>query len=144
MSTVPGDDQQTAVAQTSRRSSLQLFFRYPLHLLTAWREVRFARKSARLALLCYRQLRSEHPELADEGLYEGFVAERNAVDVSDARAILQRAAASFASWPAAHDLKFVNVVQYLVISEYLVAYPKRNGTTSNMARVIAQVIPREL
>jgi hypothetical protein len=144
MSIVPEDDQQTAEAQGSKRLSLQRLFRYPLHLLAAWREVRFARKSARLALLRYRQLRSAHPELAGKGLYEGFVSERNAVDVSAARAILQRAEASFATWPADHDLKFVNVVQYLIISEYLVAYPKRNGTTTNMARVIAQVIPREL
>jgi hypothetical protein len=137
MSIAPEDDRQADQAQGSKRLSLQ-------RLLAAWREVRFARKSARLALVRFERLRSEHTELAGEALYERFVSERNAVDASVARGNLQRAQASFAAWPADHDLKFVNVVQYLVISEYLVAHPKRSGTTTNMARVIAEVIPREL
>jgi hypothetical protein len=35
-------------------------------------------------------------------------------------------------------------VQYLVISEYLALYPKRGGTTVNMVRIIAQIIPGQL
>jgi hypothetical protein len=77
-------------------------------------------------------------------LYEAFVRDRNAIDASAAQVILQRAEDSFATWPTDRDLKFMDVMKYLVISEYLISHSKRGGTSINMACVIEQVIPREL
>ena len=72
------------------------------------------------------------------------MCERNALEASAARGILQRAEASFAAWPNDRDLIFRDVVQYLVISEYLASHPERGGTTVNMTRIIAQIIPGQL
>jgi hypothetical protein len=140
----PEDDDASAELERSGRSYLQRFSRYALQLVAVWRELRFAKKAGQLALVRYQRLRTERPELTGQALLEAFVCERNALEASAARGILQRAAASFATWPSEHDLNFLNVVQYLVISEYLASHPKRRGTTINMARTIAQVIPRRL
>jgi len=112
--------------------------------MAAWRELRFAKKAARQDLARHRLLRATRPELTGRALYEAFVCQRNTVGASAAQAILQRAEASFAAWPADHDLIFRNVVQYLVISEYLVSNPTHHGTATNMARIIATVIPKDL
>jgi hypothetical protein len=112
--------------------------------MAAWRELRFAKNAGRQALARHRRLRAARPELTGRALYEAFVCERNGVGASAAQAVLQRAEASFAAWPADHDLIFRNVVQYLVISEYLVSHPTHHGTATNMARIIAKVIPKEL
>jgi hypothetical protein len=137
-----GDDD--AELESAGRFSLRRFSRYASQLVGVWHELRFAKRGGRLALARYERLRRERPELAGQALYEVFVCERNALEASAARAILQRAEASFAAWPTDRDLKFLNVVQYVVISEYLASHPKRRGTSTNMARIIAQVIPRHL
>jgi hypothetical protein len=143
MAVEPEDNHALAESESSGRFNLRRFSRYALPLVAAWRELRFARKAGRLALAHYRRLQTERPELTGQALYETFVCERNALETSAARVILQRAEASFAAWPIDRDLIFRDVVQYLVISEYLAAHAERGGTTTNMARIIAQVIPGE-
>jgi hypothetical protein len=140
----PEDDDAPAELENSGRFNLRRFYRCTLPLMAAWRELRFAKKAARLALARYHRLRAERPELNGQALYQAFVCERNAIDESAARAILQRAEASFAAWPNDRDLIFRDVVQYLAISEYLASHPERGGTTVNMTRIIAQIIPGQL
>jgi hypothetical protein len=130
--------------ESSGRFSLQRFSRTSLQLVAAWREVRFAKNAGRLALDLYQRLRKERPELTGRALYEAFVCERNALGKSAAQVILQRAEASFAAWPNDRDLIFRDVVQYVVISEYLVLHPKRGGTTTNMAGTISRLISANL
>jgi len=140
----PEDNNAAAELKRSGRFNLERLSRYTSPLVAAWRELRFAKKAGRLALARYQRLRTERPELAGQALYEAFVCERNALEASAARGILQRAEASFAAWPNDRNLIFRDVVQYLVISEYLAAHAERSGTTTNMARIIAQVIPGQL
>jgi hypothetical protein len=144
MLTDPEDNVAEAELESADRFGLLQFLRHPLHFTAAWRQLRYARKAARRALARYQGLRTARPELAGRSLYEAFVCDRNAIEPSAARVILQRAEASFATWPTDRDLKFMDVLKYLVISEYLVSHPKRGGTSINMARIIEQVIPREL
>jgi len=118
--------------------------RYTIPLVASWREFRFAKKTGLLALNRFQRLRMEKPELTGHALYNTFVCERNAIEPSAAREILQRAEASFAAWPNDRDLVFRDVVQYLAISEYLALYPKRGGTTVNMVRIITKIIPGNL
>jgi hypothetical protein len=139
----PEDNVAEADLESSERFSLLRFLRHPLQFIAAWRELRYSRKAARLALARYQGLRVERPELTGRALYEVFVCDRNAIGASAARVILQRAEASFATWPTDRDLKFMDVLKYLVISEYLVSHPKRGGTSINMARIIEQMIPRK-
>jgi len=118
--------------------------RNPLHFVTAWRELRFAKKAVKRALLLHQRLRAERPALTGRALYLAFVCERSALGASAAQGVLQRAEASFAAWPNERDLIFRDVVQYLVISEYLASNPQRGSTTINMARTIEQLVPGEL
>jgi hypothetical protein len=138
------DENDAEELESSGRFSVSRIFRAPLELGAALRELRFARKAGRMALDHYQRLRITRPELSGRTLYEVFVRERNALGVSDARAILQRAEASFAAWPNDRDLIFRDVVQYLVISEYLVSHPKRSGTATNMTRTISRLISGKL
>jgi hypothetical protein len=140
----PEDNVAEADLEGPERFSLLQFLRHPLRFTAAWRELRYSRKAARLALDRYQGLQAERPDLTGRALYEAFVCDRNTIEASAARVILQRAEASFAMWPADRDLKFMDVLKYLVISEYLVSHPKRGGTSINMARIIEQVIPLEL
>jgi hypothetical protein len=140
----PEDNDSPGELERSGRFSLQRFSRYALPVMAAWRELRFAKKAGRLALARYQRLRTERPELTGQPLYEAFVCERNALEASAARGILQRAEESFAAWPNDRELIFRDVVQYLVISEYLESHPERGGTTVNMTRIIAKIIPGQL
>ncbi len=127
--------------ESPKMRSLVAFLLQPL---TAWRERRYATHAALAALSLYHRLRAKEPALAGTALYEAVVRMRNGIAASDARAVLRRARESFAAWPVDRDLIFRDVVQYLVISEYLKAKAKRASTTINMAYVVAQIIPKEL
>jgi hypothetical protein len=120
------------------------FLRPVLELTAAWRELRFAKKSGRLALDRYRLLKTKRPDLSGRALYEVFVCERNAIGASAAQVILQRADSSFVSWSNERGLNFRHVVQYLVISEYLESNAERQGTVTNMAATLARLIPERL
>jgi hypothetical protein len=140
----PEDDDATEQLESSGRFKLSRFFRAPLQLGASWRELQFAKNAGRQALDRYQRLRKLRPELTGRALFEAFVCERNAIGASAAQVILQRAEASFAAWPNDRGLIFRDVVQYLVISEYLVSHPKRGGTTTNMARTISRLISEKL
>jgi hypothetical protein len=132
-----------AAVASLERMHLRRFAPFVLERLAAWREWRFAKQAGFAALALFRRLRAQRPELAGRALYEAFVCQRNGIETSAARAILRLADDSFAAWPNERDLIFRDVVQYLVISEYLLSNSKRVGTTSNMARVVARIIPKE-
>jgi hypothetical protein len=130
--------------ENSGHARLRGLSRYTEPLVASWREFRFAKKAGLLALNRLQRLRIEKPELTRQALYEAFVCQHNAIEASAARGILQRAEASFATWPNDRDLIFRDVVQYLAISEYLALYPSRGGTTVNMVRIISKIIPGNL
>lgn len=109
----------------------------------AWRERRYARGAANSALLLYHRMRAKEPALARIDLYAAIVCIRSGVSTPEARAILHRARESFAAWPIDRDLIFRDIVQYLVISEYLKYQSTRASTTINMADVVAKIIPKE-
>jgi hypothetical protein len=109
----------------------------------AWREWRFARRTAQAALALFRRIREQQPELAGRALYEAIVCQRNGIEAYAARVILRHADDSFAAWPKERALIFRDVVQYLVITEYLLSNSERTGTATNMAKVVAKIIPME-
>jgi hypothetical protein len=131
-------------AASERVSLLRLLPRFAMEYVAAWREWRVAKQAGQAELDFYQTLRAKRSDLAGKALYEAFVCERNRIEASAARTILRHAEESFAAWPNERDLVFRDVVQYLVISEYLLSHPKRVGTTINMCRVISRLIPMDL
>jgi len=139
-----GPDQVApAEAASSERVSLRRLARFAMEYVAVWREWQFAKHAGQAALASFQSLRAKRPDLAGRALYEAFVCERNGIEASAARAILRHAEDSFAAWPNERDLVLRDVVQYLVISEYLVSNPKRVGTAINMSRVISRLIPMD-
>jgi hypothetical protein len=110
----------------------------------AWRELRFAKEAGQRALACFRRLQANQPTLSGRPLYEAFACEYGRIDSAAARTMLHRAEASFAAWPNERELIFRDVVQYMVILEYLATHPKRSGTTANMTGVLSKIIPVQL
>jgi len=73
-----------------------------------------------------------------------FVCEYSELEIAVARGVLRCVEASLADWTSEKDLVFRDVVQYVVIVEYLALHPKRSGTTANMVQVLLDIIPGQL
>jgi hypothetical protein len=138
------DDSITLAIEDTGGFSLRRLCRFASNRMAVWREQKYARSAGQRALALFQRLHKEQPELTGEALFEVFVCQRNELHGSAAKMILRRAEESFAAWPNERDLIFRDVVQYLVISEYLVSYPKRTGTTTNMVGIISKVISKDL
>ncbi len=113
-------------------------------ILVAWQERRFARRGSLEVLDVYRREHAAHPELSGKHLYAAVVATYMGTDRETASTIVRQAGESFADWPNWRDMTFRDVVDFVVISDYLRSNPGRSGPDANMRRVIAKVIPGEL
>jgi hypothetical protein len=113
----------------------------PMLIMT---EFFYTRRASRRLLHLYETVHREHPKHGARALYEEVVVRWSDVDVPAARAILRRAAQSFVDWDSDRDLRFRDVVIYLVADDYVRAHPERHGARSRMARTAARTIPREI
>jgi len=113
-------------------------------ILVGWEERRFARRGSVGVLEAYRREHAAHPELSGKALYVAVVAAYLGTDRETASRIVRQAGESFADWPNWRDMTFRDVVNYVVIADYIRANPGRGGPDANMRRVIAKVIPGEL
>ena len=66
------------------------------------------------ALDALRDVRVAAPDLAGDALYERILSARFGLDGSDARELVEGARESYAEWPVERELKFSDVVHYLV------------------------------
>jgi hypothetical protein len=107
-------------------------------------ENRFARRASLDVLEVYRREHATQPELSGKELYVAVVAAYLGTDRESALTIVRQAGESFADWPNWRDLTFRDVVDFVVIADYLRSNPGHDGANMNMRRVIARVIPGEL
>ena len=84
-----------------------------------------------------------NPDSFGKALYERIVIRRSGLDVKAAAGVLRRAEQSFCQWPSERELKFRDLVRYIVIEEYL-RYHVAIGTRTNLEYVVARVIPENL
>jgi hypothetical protein len=112
--------------------------------LFARAEDRFARRASLDVLDVYRREHAAHPELSGKELYVAVVATHMNTDRETASRIVRQAGESFADWPNWRDLTFRDVVDFVVIADYLRSNPDYDSANMNMRRVIAKVIPGEL
>lgn len=112
-------------------------------LLPRWADRRFVRAESRKAMRLYNEVHQERPDLQGHGLYEEIV--RRCLDTSPERAvqIVRRAEDSFAAWPAARDVRFRDVVSYIVFDR-LIVDGHRTATRADLEGVVADVIPRAM
>jgi hypothetical protein len=107
-------------------------------------ETRFARRRSRALLGAWQQIiQSGASQLSDRDVYARVVVEVG-FSPDEAQGVLLRAEQSFCQWPADHELRFRDVVQYLVVTEYLRTHKASLGTHTNMTSVVARMVPETL
>ena len=126
------------------RSLLVVLSEYGQGLLAARAERRFAKETSAQLLELYRQERRGGQELNPRALYQSIVARHLGPQAGRATEIVRRAEESFTDWPADRELKFRDVVHYLVFDEYTRQGTAREGTKTNMGVVVARVIPDDI
>ena len=113
-------------------------------VLTRWRERRFARRRARDILKAYHVVHALHPDLKGERLYVASLTSACGLEESEARTRVTRASRSFAMWPAARAVRLRDVVEYVVVADYMAREPRPLGVLSNLGTVVSSIVPRNL
>jgi len=104
----------------------------------------FAWRASHEMLDSYNRARVEQPPVSGKALYERVVVQRSGLDAKAASGILLRAEESFCDWPAGRELRFRDVVLYVIIDEYLRSHVGDLGTQTNMGKIVGRVIPKDL
>jgi hypothetical protein len=104
----------------------------------------FARRASHELLDLHERIHREEPQLTGRTLYERVVVLRSGLDVKAAAGVLRRAEQSFCDWPSGRDLRFLDLVLYVVVDEYLRSHVATLGTQTNMGKIVARVIPADL
>ena len=115
--------------------------RWLSRFLQPWADRRFARAESRRALSLYGQVHQERPDLQGHALYEEIVRRWPSASAECAVQVVRRAQDSFAAWPAARDVRFRDVVTYVVIDQ-LIVDGHRTSTSLDIEGVVSKVIPR--
>ncbi len=114
-------------------------------LFSGLAERRYAKEASEQLLGVFWRERHEHPDLNGRALYEAVTARRLGINPPiSAAEIVRRAEESFADWPVERELRFRDVVHYLIFDEYMRAGQARAGTKTNMGDVVARIIPEEI
>jgi hypothetical protein len=92
----------------------------------------------------YQRVRGEQPQLTGRTLYQQVIVRRSGLDDEAARGVLRRAHQRFCEWPFERELRFRDVVHYVVIDEYLRSHLNNLGTHTDMGKVVARLIPHDL
>jgi hypothetical protein len=122
------------------RSLRKVLTEYSRRLFGARAERRYAKEASVQLLELYRQERHEHPEFNSRALYKHVVAQHLGPQAGRAGELVRRAEKSFTDWPADRELKFRDVVHYLIFDEYMRLATSREGTKTNMGVAVARVI----
>lgn len=115
-----------------------------LSFFTQSTETRNAGATCLQLLDLYWAVAAQHPDLKGRELYRQILRVHAGGDERAADRALGEAEQSFASWPAPRELAFRDVVNYLALSDFLVAHPEEHWTHSDLRRAVAARIPRDL
>jgi hypothetical protein len=97
-----------------------------------------------LQLKLYGIVAASHPRLRGRDLYRKIVIARTHSDEASAETLLDQAEESFAAWPTRRDLKFVDVVHFIAVSEFLASHGNSPWIYANMGREVESQIPGSL
>ena len=107
-------------------------------------ERRYARRVSLEALEAYRRVHAQHPDLRGKALYGEVIVSQGLMNAGTAEALILAAQQSFSDWPIARDLRFQDVVHYMVYEAYMREYRSRHWTLADIGAVVAAVIPEDL
>jgi len=104
----------------------------------------YAWRASRAMLEWYRAERASEPALPGRTLYERIMIDRGGLDRRVALQVLRRAEQSFCEWPVERELRYRDLVLFVLVDRYLRIHGNRAGTQTNMATVVSRVIPEDL
>ncbi|MBS0373663.1 MAG: hypothetical protein JSR73_03745 [Proteobacteria bacterium] len=107
-------------------------------LLAEWR---FARRTCRELLRRFEAIRRDEPALDSRATYLRVLQRRASIDQAHAQRTLRKAEQSFTDWLPDRELRYRDVVTYVVFEEYSRRFETRLGTRTQIQRVVARIIP---
>jgi len=103
-------------------------------------ELRYATRVCRESAAALEAVLAERPELSGDALYEAVVARRLRIEAAAARAIVWKAHQMLGHWGNDRDPKLVDVVKYMIVSEYLGADSHADGMLMDLGTFISDRI----
>ena len=107
-------------------------------------ERRFAKRVCTETLAALQAIRSAQPELKGNELYLAVIARRSSLDAVRAQAILRHTEASLEDWGSDREPKFLDVVRYMIVSEYLGADATVDGMSIDLGAFLSKHIDPQL
>jgi hypothetical protein len=92
----------------------------------------------------YQRMRREDSTVTGRLLYQRILSQHSGFTAEGAATVLTGAGESYCSWPVHRELRFRDVVSYVVAQEYLCSHNFLRGTQTDIRRVVARIIPEEL
>ena len=112
--------------------------------LRRFEERRFAGRVCSEALAALQAVRAGQPTLGGDALYEAAIARRLKLDTTAAHALMWRVHGSVETWEGDHVPKFIDVVKYMIVSEYLGQGASVEGMTLDLGAFLAPRIDPHL
>jgi hypothetical protein len=107
-------------------------------------ERRFASRVCDESLAALHAVRATQAELQGDALYEAVVARRASLDPDQARAIVQRANESLEDWGNDRAATLIDVVRYLIVSEYMAQHAGTDGMIIDLGALLTLRIDPQL
>lgn len=103
-------------------------------------ERRFASRVCSESLAALRAVRAEHPDLKGDDLYEATISRRLQIDAASAHAIMWRTHAGLDDRGGSRTPKFIDVVKYMIVSEYLGQEAQARGISIDLGAFLSRRI----
>ena len=107
-------------------------------------EWRFANRVCSESLAALNAVRADQASLQGDALYEAVVARRTQLDATQARAVVWRTHQSLEDWGNDRDPKFIDVVKYMIVSEYLCQEALEDGMSIDLGAFLSRRIDTQL
>jgi hypothetical protein len=107
-------------------------------------ERRFANRVCNESVAALQAVRATQAELQGEALYEAVVARRGNLEPAQARAIVQRANESLEDWGHDRAAQFIDVVKFLIVSEFMAQHAGTDGMTIDLGALLTPRIEPQL
>lgn len=104
--------------------------------LRRFEERRFAGRVCSEALAALQAVQVQQPTLRGDALYEAVIARRLSLDAAAAHALMWRVHGSVETWEGDYVPKFVDVVKFMIVSEYV----GQDQTVAGMALDLGQFL----
>jgi hypothetical protein len=107
-------------------------------------ERRFANRVCNESLAALHAVRATQAELRGDALYEAVVARRANLNPTQARTIVQRANESLEDWGHDRAAQFIDVVKYLIVSEFMAKRSDSDGMNIDLGALLTPRIDPQL